>query len=75
MTLPYWPRLVCLAMSSFFLVYSVTAAIVSIHAPLAIRTAQGLAPRLAARFLLALRLLPFTLATGMALGLCVPSYL
>jgi Zn-dependent protease with chaperone function len=75
MTLPYLPRLVCLAMASFFLVYSVTAAIVSLLAPLAIGFAQGLAPRLAARFLLALRLLPFTLATGMALGLCVPSYL
>jgi Zn-dependent protease with chaperone function len=74
-TLSYLPRLVCLAMASFFLVYAVTAAMVSLHAALAIRTARGLAPRLAARFLLALRLLPLTLATGVALGLCVPSYL
>jgi Zn-dependent protease with chaperone function len=62
-------------MAFFFLVYSTTAVIVSLHAPLAIRTAQGMGPRLAARFLLALRLLPLTLAAGTTLGLCVPSYL
>jgi len=75
MTLPYLPRLFCLVMASFFLVYLVASAIVSLLAPLAIRIAKRLKPRLAARFLLALRLLPFTLSAGMALGLCVPSYL
>jgi len=74
MTLPYLPRLYCLAMASFFLVYLVASMLVSLHAPLAIRTARRLTPRRAAGFVLALRLLPFTLA-GMALGLCVPSYL
>ena len=75
MTLPYMPRLFCLAMASFFLVYLAASTLVSLHAPLAIRIAQRFAPRRAARFLLALRLLPVTLAAGMALGLCVPSYL
>jgi hypothetical protein len=75
MTLAYLPRLFCLAMASFFLVYLVASMLVSLHAPFAIRIAKRLAPRRAARFVLALRLLPFTLAAGMALGLCVPSYL
>ncbi len=75
MTLPYLPRLFCLAMASFFLVHSVAAAIVSVYAPLAIGRAQGFTPRRAARFLLILRLLPFTLSVCVALGLCVPSYL
>jgi Zn-dependent protease with chaperone function len=75
MTLPYLPRLLCLAMASFFLVHLVTAAIVSLLAPLAIRTAQGFAPRHAARFLLILCLLPLAMSVGVALGLCVPSYL
>jgi hypothetical protein len=60
-------------MACFFLVYLVASGIVSLLAPLAIRIAKRLTPRLAARFLLALRLLPFTLSAGMALGLCVPS--
>jgi Zn-dependent protease with chaperone function len=75
MTLPYLPRLFCLAMASFFLVYLVTSLLVSLHAPRAIRRANRSSPKFAARFLLALRLLPFTFAAGIALGICVPSYL
>jgi hypothetical protein len=75
MTLPYFPRLLCLAMASFFLVHLAVAALVSLHTSLAIRTAGRLTPRFAARFLLGLRLLPFTLAAAVALVLCVPSYL
>jgi Zn-dependent protease with chaperone function len=43
--------------------------------PIAIRAAQVVRPRRAAGFLLALRLLPTTLALFLVAGLCVPSYL
>jgi Zn-dependent protease with chaperone function len=73
--LSYPLRLLCLALASFFLVHLLTALAVALLTPLAIRTAQRLAPHVAARLLLVLRLLPFGLALFVVLGLCVPSYL
>jgi hypothetical protein len=73
--LPYLSRLLCLGLASLFLVNLTTALIIALFTPLAIGTAQRLAPRRAARLFLTLRLLPFGLALSTVLCLCVPSYL
>jgi Zn-dependent protease with chaperone function len=73
--LPYLLRLLCLAFASFFLVHLVTAVVIAIFAPLAIRRARRLAPQIASRLLLVLRLAPLGLALFVVVGLCVPSYL
>jgi Zn-dependent protease with chaperone function len=75
MTAPYSARLVCLCLAAFFLVHLAAAAMVRLLAPAFIRMAQRMRPRLAARFLLGLRLLPTALAAFVVAGLCAPSYL
>jgi Zn-dependent protease with chaperone function len=75
MTPSYISRLLLLAAGSFFLVWMAAAALVSWIAPVAIRRAGFMRPRRAARLLLALRLLPATLAAAIVALLCVPSYL
>ncbi len=75
MILSYFAHLRCLGLASFFLVHLATTCFVALVAPIAIRTARRLAPRLASCLLLTLRVLPFGLALFAVLGLCVPSYL
>jgi Zn-dependent protease with chaperone function len=74
-TLPYLLRMVCLCLASFFVLNAVAALLVRISCKSAIRFAESRAPGTAARFLLALRILPFALAILFVGGLCVPSYL
>jgi hypothetical protein len=71
-TLPFLPRLVCLALATFFLVYAATSLLVAACAPAAIRGVRTLTAARAAGLLLTLRLLPAGLALFTALGLCVP---
>jgi Zn-dependent protease with chaperone function len=75
MILPYTLRLVCLCFASFFLVHAALGVAVWAGTPGAMRVGESMRPRSGARFLLALRLLPFTAAGLMIVGLCVPSYL
>src|SRR5690349_4359413 len=75
MTSSYMVRLVCLLLASFFLVHLVLGLAVAWIAPAAVRIAERMRARSAARFLLALRLLPPILAIGIVAGLCAPSYL
>jgi Zn-dependent protease with chaperone function len=75
MILPYTLRLVCLCFASFFLVHAALGVAVWAGTPGAIRIGESMRPRSGAQFLLALRLLPFTLAALAIAGLCVPSYL
>jgi beta-lactamase regulating signal transducer with metallopeptidase domain len=75
MILPYLLRLLCLCLASFFLAHILLALAVWITTPAAIRRAERMRPRLAAKFLLALRMLPLALALLVVLGFCVPSYL
>jgi len=75
MNLPYLLRLVCLCLASFFLIHAVLGLAAWLVAPAAIRLAETLKPRAAARFLLFLRVLPAMLAAIVVLGLGVPSYL
>jgi beta-lactamase regulating signal transducer with metallopeptidase domain len=75
MSLPYLLRMVCLCFASFFVLNAVAVLLVRISCKSAIHFAESRAPGTAARFLYALRILPFALAILFVLGLCVPSYL
>ncbi|MGB6883175.1 MAG: M56 family metallopeptidase [Candidatus Acidiferrum sp.] len=75
MILPYLLRLLCLCFSSFFVLNAALGLLVRVSSRSAIRVAGSKTPVAAARFLLALRMFPFTLAALFVLGLCVPSYL
>lgn len=75
MTLPYLLRLLCLCLASFFLVHAALGMAAWLVAPAAIRLAEKMRPRMAARFLFFLRLLPAVFAAIVVLGLGVPSYL
>ena len=72
---PYLLRLLCLCLASFFAVNAAAGLLVSFASRAAIRFAESMRARSAARFLLALRLLPCVLGISAVLALCVPSYL
>lgn len=75
MNAAYLFRLVCLSLASFFLVNGVTGAVATLFSSAAIRIAETMRPRSAARFLFLLRMLPSVLGLTAVLGLCLPSYL
>jgi hypothetical protein len=75
MILPYLFRLLCLCFASFFVLNVAVTSLVRVTSKSAIRFAESSTPRVATGFLLALRLLPFALATLFVFGFCVPSYL
>ena len=68
-------RLVCLSLASFVLVNATAGLAATLASRTAIRMAERMRPRSAARFLFALRALPFALGTATVLIFCVPSYL
>ena len=75
MNAAYLFRMVCLGLASFFLVNGVAGAATALFSSAAIRIAEAMRPRSAARFLFILRMLPSVLGMTVVLGLCVPSYL
>lgn len=75
MTLSYTLRLICLCFASFFVVHTALAVTVRAVAAPAMRTGESMRPRIGARFLFALRVLPGAFAALAVAGLCVPSYL
>ena len=75
MTAPYLVRLFCICLAAFFLIHLAAGLAVSLWSRRAVRFAGRMRPSRAARFLLALRLLPAGLAVLVVAGLCVPSYL
>jgi beta-lactamase regulating signal transducer with metallopeptidase domain len=75
MILSYLLRLLCLCFASFFVLNALAGLLVGSLSKSAIRFAESRTPRVAARFVLYLRLLPFALAALFVVGLCVPSYL
>jgi beta-lactamase regulating signal transducer with metallopeptidase domain len=72
---PYLLRLLCLCLASFFAVNAAAGLLISFASRAAVRMAESMRARSAARFLLALRLLPSALGIAAVLALCVPSYL
>ena len=75
MNLPYLLRLACASSAVFFLLNALLGLAVWLAAPFAIRAAERMAARGAARFLFALRLLPAGLSLLAVVCVCVPSYL
>ena len=75
MTLAYPLRLLCLCLAAFFLVHLAVAVMVLAISPAVVRRTERMAPRMAARWLLALRLAPPACALFAIAALCVPSYL
>lgn len=75
MIAPYVLRLLCLCLASFFVVNGVAGLTAGFASRVAVRMAEKMRPRLAARFLFCVRLLPFLLGIGAVLALCIPSYL
>jgi len=75
MILSYALRLLCLSCATFFMAYGLSAILVSVLSGAVVRFAEKLPPKPAARLLFVLRSLPFLLAGGVVLALCVPSYL
>jgi len=72
---PYLLRLLCLCFASFFAVNAAAGFLISFVSHAALRLAESMRARSAARFLLALRVLPCLLGIAAVLALCVPSYL
>ena len=71
----YVLRLLCLCLASFFLVNAAVGLTTALLSRAAVRMAETMRPRSAARFLFAARMLACALGAGAVLGLCVPSYL
>jgi len=72
---PYLLRLAWMSLASFFLVHLALGLLALSLMPTAIRFAGGMQASSAARFLLAVRVLPCALAILVVVGLCIPSYL
>jgi Zn-dependent protease with chaperone function len=75
MNLPYTLRLLCLCGASFFLIHMALALAARLAAGTAVRVAEHLQPRSAARLLFLLRLAPLVLTLIAVLTFCIPSYL
>jgi Zn-dependent protease with chaperone function len=75
MILPYSLRLLCLCLASFFLMHVALGSAVWLTVPAAIRLAERMSARRAARLLFSLRVLPAALTAIVVLGLGVPSYM
>lgn len=72
---PYLLRLLCLCLASFFAVNAAAGFLISFVSRAAVRLAESMRARSAARFLFAMRLLPCVAGISAVLALCVPSYL
>ena len=75
MNVPYFLRLLCLCLASFFVVNAFAGLCAALASRAVVRMAATMRARTAALFLFAVRFLPFALGIGAVLGLCVPSYL
>jgi Zn-dependent protease with chaperone function len=75
MILQYALRLLCLCLASFFLVNAAVGMTMVLASRAAVRMAESMCPRSAARFLFVARVLPCALGAGAVLALCLPSYL
>lgn len=75
MMLSYWLRLASLCFAAFFLVNAVAGMTVWFAERPAIRYAERITPRSAARLLYWMRILPAAIAVVVVAGICAPSYL
>src|SRR5450755_108543 len=75
MILPYYLRLLCLCLATFFVAHTLAWAIVRSMSGVALRVAENMKPRSSSRLLFGLRIAPASLSLFMVAGFCVPSYL
>jgi Zn-dependent protease with chaperone function len=75
MILSYWLRLASLCFAAFFLVHAAIGVCVWFAERSAIRVAERITARSAARFLFWMRILPAAAALAFVAGVCAPSYL
>lgn len=75
MILSYWFRLMSLCFAAFFLVHAVVGVAVWFAQRSAIRFAERITARSAARLLFWIRILPAGIAFAFVAGVCAPSYL
>ena len=74
MILPYYLRLLCLCLATFFVVHALGWLAVRSMAAAVVRIAGTMRPRMASRFLFALRMAPAAVSVFLIVGFCVPSY-
>lgn len=74
MALPYYVRLLCLCFATFFVVHTLSWLTIRSVASAAVRIAGTMRPRMASRFLFAVRMMPSALTLFLIVGFCVPSY-
>ena len=74
MILPYYIRLLCLCLATFFVVHALSWLVVRSVAAAAVRLAGTMRPHMASRFLFALRMAPAAVSVFLVVGFCVPSY-
>ncbi|MBZ5601124.1 MAG: hypothetical protein LAO79_02335 [Acidobacteriia bacterium] len=75
MTASYVLKLACFSLATFFAVSFAASVLLTLLSSWAIRFAQRMQARTAARFLFALRIAPAALGIFAVFGLCIPSYL
>ncbi|HTU35388.1 MAG TPA: M48 family metalloprotease [Candidatus Acidoferrum sp.] len=75
MILSYWFRLASLCFAAFFLVHAAAGISVWLAERPAVRFAERISARSAARFLFGMRTLPAGIAVALVVGICAPSYL
>lgn len=74
MILPYCVRLLCLCLATFYVVHALVWTVVRSTAAAAVRIAGTMRPRMASRFLFAVRMAPVAATLFLIVGFCVPSY-
>jgi Zn-dependent protease with chaperone function len=72
---PYLLKLLCLCLASFFIVNALSGMALLCVSGVAVKIAEKLRARTAARLLFLARLFPCLLGIAVVIGLCVPSYL
>src|SRR5664279_5619263 len=75
MILPYYVRLLCLCLATFYVVHGLAWLLVRSTSAGAVRIAGTMRPRMASRFLFGLRIAPAAVTAFLVVGFCVPSYI
>jgi hypothetical protein len=74
MTFPYYVRLIVLCFAAFSVAHTAMWLVVRGFASTSLRIAQTMRPRMAARFLFAVRSAPVGVSLFLVAGFCIPSY-
>lgn len=75
MILPYYLRLLCLCLATFYVVHGVVWLVVRGTSSAAERIAGTMRPRMASRLLFGMRIAPAAVTAFLVVGFCVPSYI